>query len=720
MLLWMFTLGLTLMISGMLGYATPLYAIVLLASGTYVVERFMFKTKQVFAVSFTLMMASIAFAAYLMHRQERLGGIVDSVKDFLSVYVISVVEPTITISGLHETVIIVLIAFLISMVLHGLFYTKNIHFGYLVGFIVGFSVIGFLSYSLDSKLAGYGFYLVALASIGNYFYHFYKTRISYTKPFMPIVTTVVIFAVIIVQFAQFGYSINPSPFVKTGKGAGGGVNSGPVHMGGREGIDQFIRETFEIQPTFEHNNIPVLRIKHEFLSYLKADTFEIYSNGIWLKDSQAVSGALANITDSIYIDPLSFKDYYVLEEVGIKLDAIKTNVLFSSAYGNHSTNFSGDLAIRYDRIRNTYFTDEKLPEAYEYTFDAISPRYGYATFRDFVNRYANRQIPIEVITANSSLPEELDRIRSLAEQITKDVDGKYNKALAIEAYLRANYTYNDLPPAVTEDTDPILFFLFESKEGFCQQFSSAMILMLRSIDIPARYATGYYIEPVNMDDFDMPPSLGEEFTDDGYQTVYDSNAHTWVEAYFPEVGWLLLEPTPGRNYTYTDNSVDAKTQEEIEEELALLDEQESSPEFVWKSEYTNAILIMAFLSVVGAVLYVLYRHKYHLRKMTVNEKIICYFKIIQMYYAHFEFQRKDSETPREYAHRVDNGLLPIHEYTLEKLVRVYERIIYGEMDGTEEELTHFIGYLSGAKYFLKFQIGKMRFTSLTIIEFFMV
>jgi hypothetical protein len=91
-----------------------------------------------------------------------------------------------------------------------------------------------------------------------------------------------------------------------------------------------------------------------------------------------------------------------------------------------------------------------------------------------------------------------------------------------------------------------------------------------------------------------------------------------------------------------------------------------------------------------------------------------------MYYSYFEFQKKATETPREFAHRVDNGLLPIYEYTLERLVTVYERIIYAETDATEEELAHFIGYLNGAKYFIKFQIGKMKYTRLTIIEYFMI
>lgn len=107
----------------------------------------------------------------------------------------------------------------------------------------------------------------------------------------------------------------------------------------------------------------------------------------------------------------------------------------------------------------------------------------------------------------------------------------YQIALRIEEYLRANYLYSLSPPE-TSDKSPYAAFLFRTKVGFCQHFAGAMAALLRFNGIPARVAVGF--------------APGQRTKDHAF-VVRRTDAHAWVEAYFPQVGWVPFDPTPGRS-----------------------------------------------------------------------------------------------------------------------------------------------------------------------------
>jgi len=126
------------------------------------------------------------------------------------------------------------------------------------------------------------------------------------------------------------------------------------------------------------------------------------------------------------------------------------------------------------------------------------------------------------------LPDLDPRIRQLALEVTRKVPTAYAKAAAIELHLRTKYGYT-LEMQAT-GPDPVADFLFRVRQGHCEYFASAMTLMLRSIGIPARPVNGF---------------LGGEYNDVSSQyVVRGSDAHTWVEAYFPGHGWITFDPTP--------------------------------------------------------------------------------------------------------------------------------------------------------------------------------
>jgi transglutaminase-like putative cysteine protease len=131
--------------------------------------------------------------------------------------------------------------------------------------------------------------------------------------------------------------------------------------------------------------------------------------------------------------------------------------------------------------------------------------------------------------------DTMRRIHDLAARVTANAANPYDKAAAIEQYLRGGYTYTLTPGAPPTGMDPEDYFLFTSKAGYCQYFATVMADMLRSIGIPTRLVNGY--GPGSYD------SQRRSFV------VRESDAHTWPEVYFPSYGWIAFEPTPDGVYS---------------------------------------------------------------------------------------------------------------------------------------------------------------------------
>jgi len=124
-----------------------------------------------------------------------------------------------------------------------------------------------------------------------------------------------------------------------------------------------------------------------------------------------------------------------------------------------------------------------------------------------------------------------ERVRDLAQSITEDARTKYDKVIAIRDYLLATYPYDYFPPPQAPNTDAVDQFLFVDRRGVCEHFVSAMVVMLRSLGIPARFVVGY--------------GSGSYNAITGYYEVRANDAHAWVEVYFPGYEWVAFDPTPG-------------------------------------------------------------------------------------------------------------------------------------------------------------------------------
>jgi len=145
---------------------------------------------------------------------------------------------------------------------------------------------------------------------------------------------------------------------------------------------------------------------------------------------------------------------------------------------------------------------------------------------------AGANYPAAIRNTYLELPAIDPRISELALQITQRADNPYDKTKSIEDYLRSHYGYT-LELTAQPHTDPLAYFLFQKRAGHCEYFATAMAVMLRTVGIPSRYVNGF--------------QTGEYNDVAGDLVVRASDAHSWVEAYFPGYGWLTFDPTPPSN-----------------------------------------------------------------------------------------------------------------------------------------------------------------------------
>lgn len=145
-------------------------------------------------------------------------------------------------------------------------------------------------------------------------------------------------------------------------------------------------------------------------------------------------------------------------------------------------------------------------------------------------RAAGTDYSNDITSTYLQLPEQLDRrIPELASEITRNAHTPFDKALRIETYLRTRFAYT-LNLTGKPGQDPLAHFLFETRAGHCEYFASAMAIMLRTLDIPSREVNGFLPGEYN--------DLGGDYI------VRASDAHSWVEVYFPGNGWQVFDPTP--------------------------------------------------------------------------------------------------------------------------------------------------------------------------------
>lgn len=212
----------------------------------------------------------------------------------------------------------------------------------------------------------------------------------------------------------------------------------------------------------------------------------------------------------------------------VTLEPIGSNVFFLAPVVQ--TLFGNYREVRVDYAGSVFNNDrDRVVSRYEAISDVARPNP-----ENLRAASAATAPPADVPGPALSLPKLDPRIPELARRVTQNATNDYDRALAIERHLTSSYGYT-LQLLDAPEADPLAHFLFVRKQGHCEYFSSAMAVMLRTLNIPSRIVNGF---------------RGGQFNDvTGSYIVRARDAHSWVEAWFPGQGWVAFDPTPASSET---------------------------------------------------------------------------------------------------------------------------------------------------------------------------
>ncbi|WP_459717974.1 transglutaminase family protein [Actinophytocola sp. KF-1] len=258
--------------------------------------------------------------------------------------------------------------------------------------------------------------------------------------------------------------------------------------------------------------------------YLRAMTLPVYDrNGGWRRDNERelprgveAAGRLplpdgANPPDpddisEIQVEPVNSRDYWApVAGIPVGLSGLPDDMRYDAE--------SGMVYGESRRELPTYIEEAVLtpPTPADLAGDGLFT--------------ASGEIPSIYLRADG-LPQP---VVELAQRLTAGKSSTYEKVKAVKGYFATTNGFQyDTETATGADESALEDFLFRSKRGYCEQYASAMAILLRAAQIPSRVAMGYT----------------GGYANGNYRTITTQNAHAWVEVYFPSSGWVIFDPTP--------------------------------------------------------------------------------------------------------------------------------------------------------------------------------
>ncbi|MDQ3007144.1 MAG: DUF3488 and transglutaminase-like domain-containing protein, partial [Chloroflexota bacterium] len=260
--------------------------------------------------------------------------------------------------------------------------------------------------------------------------------------------------------------------------------------------------------------------------YWRSVTYDRYVGAGWLTSSAPPQSYQANT-------PLvaGFLDGYRLVHLDVDMQEPEGKLFWSGMLFSADVPFTASWRLR---PQSGLFADQSallqadmfaaVSSADSYIAESYVPILSIKQLRSAPTEYPEH-IREQYLALPQSVPE---RVHQLAREIVAARPNPYDKAKAIENYLRT-YPYDLEVSAPPEGQDVADYFLFDLKRGYCDYYATAMVVLARSSGIPARFVSGY--------------SPGSYDAPNARYVVRELNAHSWAEIYFPEIGWVEFEPT---------------------------------------------------------------------------------------------------------------------------------------------------------------------------------
>lgn len=443
---------------------------------------------------------------------------------------------------------------------------------------------------------------------------------------------------------------------------------------------------------FEEDDTLVFTAKTEAKHYWKIETKNYYSGRGWEEYSDA--GPEVSFDRQQLSDLLTHADVNrsKLFQDNVEVHLLSQHVPYPNPAAEGAV-FTSDKEQKFNLNENTNkITTTKLES---YSVDYKMPIYNVDELKKVNDPTISMGLEM-YLQIPDSFPE---RVKALTETLTNNKTNWYDQVKAVENYFDSpDFVYaREEIPYPEGDQDFVDQFLFDTKKGYCDHFSSSMVMMLRSIGIPAKWVKGY--------------TEGKFVRTENGKSVYEitnNNAHSWVEVYFPNNGWVPFEPTKGFNnnnrfeYNNTSNGTTDTDTKEDEEPIEKPNQNTPKPEseqsnvqteskkmaFIKNLKFTrmNVVFMIIIMAILFTVLFA-YRRKWIgyiilllFRRKSSAKTMENAYRILLQQLQRYGIKRKPQQTLREYARYVDEYFMTSD---MGEITKVYERVVYKGEDSVE-------------------------------------
>ncbi|GGA20100.1 transglutaminase TgpA family protein [Paenibacillus physcomitrellae] len=497
-------------------------------------------------------------------------------------------------------------------------------------------------------------------------------------------------------------------------GASNGEASGKSGSGTSGTTSGYSRDDSKLGGGFQFDSSPVMNVVSDSRAYWRGETREYYTGTGWIDDARENTGPRSAESGEGVVNPQggTAAKHQITQRITM-LNQEKYPVLFGAysitqvdiptepeeADARPKLIWSGKRATMYwggftsgsrgnGNYPRQYTVVSEVPEYSEdelqkETFDQL-----YGTESD--DKQAYLQLP-------SAFP---DRVKDLAEQVTASTDTPYGKIMLLRDYLRTNFRYTNTPDLSKKTThDFVDSFLFEIKEGYCDYFSTALVMMARSLDIPARWVKGYAPGQLGTAS-DLAEKAGDPDNQLETYMVTNADAHSWAEVYLGETyGWVPVEATPG--FSLPDTApVQEQEDEPVDEQQPEEEEEASQPDQPAQADVSDSSISASVISWILAAalvlwaafatwrnrtaLYFMMLRLKHGQHLSSADKVVAESRRWLAIMKRQGYKRAEHETIRETVMRWEREHPEVAEL-LEPLLRQFEQAKYSAETVGEED-----------------------------------
>ncbi|MCF6139549.1 DUF4129 domain-containing transglutaminase family protein [Pseudalkalibacillus berkeleyi] len=482
---------------------------------------------------------------------------------------------------------------------------------------------------------------------------------------------------------------DPVPFI-TAVGSQAGEGEGAGRGGGIQKIGYGTNDA-RLGGPFVFDDTPVFSTEIKDVHYWRVESKEFYTGKGWETNPADPPSEQVNPENITVNSPhaITYGDDVRTEEMTAQVEVLKKGlypfIIYPGQINSVGTEENRDYQM--NTVTGKLMT---FKQAGESGIPNYTVNYTYPEFSESMLRSASTDYPDYINERYLQLPENLpNRVKKLTEEITAGENDPYGKAKAIEKYFANNgYGYNTQDVAVPGKSDDYVDqFLFDTKIGYCDNFSTSMAVMLRSIDIPTRWVKGF------------TGGEYEKTLENGVReyVITNSNAHSWVEVYFEGVGWVPFEPTRGfrdlgnfvDDYQEDDTNLDVPVeQDDQNQQNKNLEDGSKSSGFNLPFDVEKVLTVLKWgalgllgLAALGGTIAFVTRKKWlnkfflwRFRKRE-DEKVFqdAYHRLLWLL-EQYGVKKRPQQTLREYAIEVDRYL---DTGDMKLLTKKYEKERYG-------------------------------------------